>query len=375
MAPFGARNEITNVGGAGWTPGQARWACVGEALERCQAQPLPRDASLLACHDAWPIDEPAASPDVWVLFHPSQYALSDFPFRPFTGRTVCRWVCFRVAPTGEPVWVPEQLAFLYPREGDEHFIAPATSTGLTCGRVTDPVLIRGVQEVIERDGVMGAWWGSYPVEEWDESDVWAVLGPHVRVRLWRPNLTYRFYRVDSPFSGHLVLATLTGEDHAGVCFSTGAACRETRREAWLKAALEAVQGRHFVRRLRQAREPEQGFPRDFEAHATFYTLRPELLDATVLARALAPRPQDELLESREGLGALRERLGKAHPIWFRNVTPPWLAHANREWVVWKVLVPGLQPEHGNHALPQLGGPLWAPRTFLEWKTMLPHPFG
>ena len=40
------------------------------------------------------------------------------------------------------------------------------------------------------------------------------------------------------------------------------------------------------------------------------------------------------------------------------------------WHVLRVMVPGLQPLHGNHLLPHLGGPLWAPRGWKEWSAML-----
>ena len=59
-AQFGARAELTNVGGAGWSAAEARLACVGEALERCQAQPLPQDARVTASHADWPLADLAA---------------------------------------------------------------------------------------------------------------------------------------------------------------------------------------------------------------------------------------------------------------------------------------------------------------------------
>ena len=54
----------------------------------------------------------------------------------------------------------------------------------------------------------------------------------------------------SPFSAHVTLAAVEGEDREGyIIFSIGAACRETRQASLLKAILEAVQGRHYVRLL------------------------------------------------------------------------------------------------------------------------------
>jgi hypothetical protein len=56
------------------------------------------------------------------------------------------------------------------------------------------------------------------------------------------------------------------------------------------------------------------------------------------------------------------------------MTPPGLAMDGLDWRVLRVLVPGLQPLHGHHRWPQLGGPLWAPRGLAEWENVTPHPF-
>ena len=72
-------------------------------------------------------------------------------------------------------------------------------------------MLRGLQEVIERDAVVGAWWQRYPLEEWDAGGVFALLGEAVTYRCQRPNLHYRFYRVDTPFSAHVPVVTLAGK--------------------------------------------------------------------------------------------------------------------------------------------------------------------
>src|SRR5262249_51844022 len=164
------------------------------------------------------------------------------------------------------------------------------STGLVCGRLGDPVLLRGLQEVIERDAILGAWWGSYPLEKCSPDPVLATLDRTLPPRLLRPNLRYRFYRVRSPFSSHVTMVTLEGEDREGYCFSIGSACRETRAASWQKAILEAVQGRHYVRYLKPllASRPldELQSPGDFAGHAAYYSIFPEKLAGTVLTNAV-----------------------------------------------------------------------------------------
>jgi ribosomal protein S12 methylthiotransferase accessory factor len=363
------------TGGAGWDEESAELAAVGEAVERWLPHPLPQDGAVEAAYDSWPLDEPAVEPERWVLFHPEQYAQPDFPFEPYTRRTRCRWVCCRRACTGEACWAPEEKVFLAARPGGRQWLLPGLSTGLSCGRFGDPVLLRGLQEVIERDALVGAWWGRYALEEQGPEQVFAALGGDLPARLRRPNLRYRCYRVASPFSSHVTLVTLEGQDWEGPCFSAGSACRETRAASWRKALLEAVQGRQYVRYLKgtlSASGPPEGPPADFAAHAVYYSLHPEELARTPLGSAGGATSEGE--GTAEAVAELAERLGPLRPILFRHLTPPPLAAERLGWVVLRVLVPGLQPLHGHHGYPFLGGPHWAPRSLAEWRTMPPHPF-
>jgi ribosomal protein S12 methylthiotransferase accessory factor len=365
------------VGGAGWTAEQAEGACVGEAVERLRSYPLPCDRAVEASYARWRLDEPAVDPARWVLFHREQYALAGFPFRPFTEATECRWVCFRRTRTGEPWWVPEELAYLSPRPGERHLICPGVSTGMSCGRETNAVVLRGLQEAIERDAVMGAWWGGYALEEWGPDEVTSVIGPSVPRRVFRPNLRYRFYRIATPLSAHATAVTVEGEDREGFCFAAASACRETRAGSWTKAILEAVQGRHYVRYLLSELDLERPAPpeapADFSDHALFYSVHTEQLAGTVLHRPANSREKVDW-RRHEGLEELVERLGPERPALFRNMTPPGIAREIGDWHVVKVLVPGLQPLHGNHRLAHLGGELWAPRGLNAWAEMMPHPF-
>jgi ribosomal protein S12 methylthiotransferase accessory factor len=268
--------------------------------------------------------------------------------------------------------VPEELAYLYPRAGAEHTVGPAISTGLSAGRDAASVLLRGLQETVERDALMGAWWGSYALEKFPQDDVFGALGRDVARRFARPNLTYRFYRVATPLASHVAIATVEGEDREGFVFSAGSACRETRRATWLKALVEAVQGRHYARYLkgRLSNPAAPADVADFSDHAVYYSLHADDLGRTPLARAASPG-DDADRDREEGLAEIAERLGPDRPVLFRAMTPPALAP---EWRVAKVVVPGLQPMHGNHRYPFLGGPLWAPRGLDAWAAVPPHPF-
>jgi len=372
VPPWGPRDRELSLGGAGWTDDDARGACVGEAIERFQAYALPADEIVESSCADWPLDEPAVGPEGWVLFHPDQYRSRLFPFAPFSRDTRCRWVCFREAGTGSPRWIPEEFGFLFHAAGDRPRISPAYSTGLSCGRSGHPILLRGLQEAIERDGILGAWWGAYGIEEWSAAAVFGELDPSLPPRFRRPNRRYRFYRVKSPFSDHVTIATVEGEDRDGFVFAAGSSCRESRPASWAKSLLEALQGAAYVRQLRADRGGLDWVDTltDYAHHAAYYAAHPAKLDDTVLLHAGPPTGGASPAET---MSVLRERLGPARPVLFRNLTPPAIAQEHADWIVLRVVVPGLQPLHGNHAWPHLGGPLWR-GPLDDWRSTQPHPF-
>ena len=364
------RSGLLHVGGSGWSDDAAAAACVGEGIERLFAYPTKQDATIESSYESWPLDEPAIAPERWVLFHPQQYGSGDFPFDPLTRQTRCRWICFRDVSSGEPQWVPEEFAYLLPRAGYGHRFCPATSTGLAAGTAGQPVVLRALQEVIERDALLGAWWGAYTLEEFGQEDAWNA---EESLRLQRPNLHWRFFKIQSPFSHHVTMVTVEGEDREGFCHSVGSACRESRRTSWIKSTLEAVQGRHYVRHLRQQSLEILRPPlKTFADHALYYSFHRDELKRTAFHRA---RPgAKETAFPDESLPVLCERIKKMSPVLVRNLTPPMLRGKKMDWQVIKVIVPGLQPLHGDDGFAHLGGPLWLPRGLQEWNDISPHPF-
>ena len=372
-APWRDTDPPTDASGIGWDEASAEAACVGEAIERLQTYPLPDDRLLEASYADWPLAEPAVAPDRWVLFRAEQHRQAGFPFVPFTAASKVDWVCCRQALTGSPWWVPSEMVYLHPRVERPHGIAPGLSTGLAAGRAGHPILLRGLQEVIERDAVVGAWWGAYDLEEFRSEDVLAGLGPERAERVRRPNLRYRCFRVRSPLSEHVAIVSLEGEDREGFCFSVGSACRETMPESWEKAILEAIHARFFVRHLKNTLAVTTQPPATFAEHAVHYSHHPERLPDTVLGvrRPFSPRLATE---TREDLPLLVGRLGPTRPVLVRDLTPPALSSAQLGWRVLRVIVPGLQPLHGNHLLAHLGGPLAAALDVETWPSAPPHPF-
>ena len=126
--------ETTTSSGIGWDEAAAEGACVGEAIERLQCGPLSDDLLVGARFDAWPLPEPAIAPATWVLFHPDQYRQPGFPFQPLTGESLCDWVCCRRVITGEPWWIPAELAYLHQPAGQIRLVMSVHKRKHTYGR-------------------------------------------------------------------------------------------------------------------------------------------------------------------------------------------------------------------------------------------------
>lgn len=381
--PAGQRRDALHVGAASMAEEGARLACVGEALERLAAEPARTDDLVRAT--AAQLGEAAIAPHRWCLFARDQHATEGFPFAPFDDATETRWTRCRLARDGASRLVPAELVYL-----DVPFarrITAGVSTGLAAGTDADGAALRGLQEQLERDAVASAWAGAYALERLDGARVFAALGEPLARRVRRPNLRYGFFRIRSPFSDAITMVTLEGEDHEGACFSIGSACRETPRASLEKALLEAIQGRFYVRAL-LARAPgsdgragsEAEEPRTFEEHAAYYTFNPARLAETPLAGAregdasalLDPAGAHE--RAPESFETLARRLGPERPVLLRLMTPSVVSRALPGWVVVRVLVPGLTPLHGAHALAHLASPAYGGRSFAAHRASPPHPF-
>lgn len=369
LSRSGPRSETDQIGGAGWTTEAARLACTGEAIERLQPYPLPSDGLVRGSY-AELRGRTRLSPAQLRQFHPDQFTAAN-PFEAFSEESVCDWAVCRDLRSGEPVLAPAETIYLYP-PGNVHRFGPGISTGLSCGRRSQPVALAGLREVLERDAVVGAWWGAYELEELADNPL--RHDAQLIARVSRPNLSYRFYRVRSPHTDMVTLVSLSGEDLDGPLFSIGSACRESLAQSFEKSLLEAIQGRHFVRYLAKAgaQHSPDGAPHNFVQHATYYSQHPARLRDTVLENATRAPARHALPRGTEDRRALLERLGERRVI-ARLMTPPAVGQVGADWQVVRVWVEGMQALHGDHGLPFLGGPLWR-RPIADWRLVPPHPF-
>jgi ribosomal protein S12 methylthiotransferase accessory factor YcaO len=174
----------------------------------------------------------------------------------------------------------------------------------------------------------------------------------------------------------VTVVTVEGDDIDGFLFSVGSACRENLSDSFKKALLEALQGRLYVRSLRERgiSRPLSKLPESFAEHALYYSLNRSELKKSALATP-EKRVQEISKESgSEDIAALMAALGSERRVLWRVVSHPWVHQGERPGIVVRVLVPGLQPLHGHHGFPHLGGSFWKGRSVKEYLRIGPHPF-
>ena len=400
IAAFGATAAPSHAGGVGLTHDDAWCGAIGEAAERYCAALGP--SRLLARVRAWTDFEPAEAvdPETLALFSEQQHRQEGFPIRPFHRDTPTAWLpgwhlITPVAEPSKPCWI---LADCVGLGGNDRStggpINVPTSTGLAAAQTLEQAVLAGVCEVIERDSFVVAWRNGLSTPRVDlhaHALDWLrdLLEQHL---LW-PRIEYYIADLTAD-TGIPVYAVISrGRSEDGTVVSFGAACHPVARVALTKALLEAAMGRAYVRQLLR-RQPVKRYRRDlqdvctFDDHAQFYTRHPRYWTNL---RRLVNRKQLANLDtfsspSADEHDALRRISEKLRDLGLAScwceLTTPDVAAAGLHVV--RVLVPGMQPLHGDHRLPFLGGSRgrepnrvfnWAGTTPLRrQRQVLPHPY-
>lgn len=358
------------AGGAGRDEAAARAAAIGELLERYAAArallPTRARADLLRGERRLAI----------TAYTPAQQAQPGFPYADAYGRDAFVRVFDLL--TNEPVWAPEVLVSTAAAAG-----GLATSSGLAAHPLVTVALLRAVQELVERDALMVAWLHGIGAPRRPLTDVVRSLAEPIDAEVGLFDLTPAY----SPHPVAVVAGSAFVDGRRRCAF--GLACRTRWADAVEKAALEWAQGLVFagVTTGFDTADDVAMTPADvtdFDAHAVFYTRRPDLWEqlpwwrgapaAAAPVQAAAGRPVDEL-------DALVHAL-TAHGVelFYRDLTLPDTAACGVRVV--RVLSPQLAGIHGDHRWPQLGGtaadlaqrfPTAA--TLTRFPSPYPHPLG
>src|SRR5918911_2581384 len=178
-------------GGAGLTREAARWAAIGEAVERYCSSVFFPDEFLLGTYEEVRRHGRAVDPRTFALFHPKQRDSVRYAWVDDDPRLCWTWGYSLTA--REPTLIPASLVYIpyYPfRQAEgEVTIAPGVSTGQATARDPSSAVLSGLYEIIERDAFMISWLNRLPLTRLDIESNPAVRDIF-RSRFERPDLEY-----------------------------------------------------------------------------------------------------------------------------------------------------------------------------------------
>lgn len=348
LPSFAAVPEPTSTGGtsggASRDQAAARLAALAEAMERYAAARCPIEsvpaADLTTGVPLWRLED-------FSLHSAEQQAHPDFPY---PGYASPRYAEAWTMPGNRPIRVPAGLVGL-----DETHGLPATSSGLAAGPSTTAALLRGLQELVERDAFTTTWLHGVAARR---VKVPAELADPVR----ELGGEVTGFDLTPAYSPHPVVAVagtlpLRGEPRPTV----GLACRAGWAEAMEKAWVEWCQGTVFVS-VERSREPDRRLAphevTDFDRHAVYYATD---LDRWATLPWWSGPPAESTSDSAAAgkgaaaeLGELVDALTVAGVrLAYRELTTSELLALGVYAV--RVLSPDLAPLHANHNWPHLGG--------------------
>lgn len=348
-------------GGAGLTHEAARWAALGEAVERYCASVYFRDELVLASYAELSTTGRALAPGELALFHERQRETIRYTW--FEEDTAICWLPTRSFTSGHDVLVPASSVFVpyYPfrAEEGEVTIGPGISTGLASGRSLSAAMLSGLLEVVERDAFMITWLGRLPVPRIDPHS-----SPRLKTvaqRLDRTHLRYVLSWMATDVALPTVLCTVVDQSYDPPLIACGGAAHLDPEIAAIKAMVEAAQTREWARVMGHEPEPrliEADFANvtDFEDHVFLYGHGDMGECVNFLLDAPREVAVDELPRAVEK-DELRAALARVHAAGWEvlcaNLTTVDVEQCGHHVV--KMIVPCAQQLEGDHSHRLLGG--------------------
>jgi thiazole/oxazole-forming peptide maturase SagD family component len=239
------RAEYGYAGSAATRLADALLRLFGEGAERFALLPIRTRNGLTAFHDLG-IDQ---------AINPQRIVAGTRKSPPARSKLRMRWLQGQSVPAGGPKFVPQQLVevpYIYAR-GEAILRSPIT-TGAAAGYSLRECLTRGLLEVIERDAFLLAWLTQArlarpprPKDRHEFSDLDRLLTECTRYRL-----SVELRLLPSSFPVSVVAAFMFDETDFGPKIAVGASAAFDPEEAGLKALLEALQLRSWLRSERNS---------------------------------------------------------------------------------------------------------------------------
>jgi ribosomal protein S12 methylthiotransferase accessory factor len=349
-------------GGAGLSREQAIAATIGEGIERYCSNFYNPESLKYGSYSG--LSDQSVEPSTWILYSDSQY--DEVPYAKFNHDTSITWVVAKSWISGEKWLVPASMVFLpYSRcYLKEAIVSPSISTGLSCRQTEVEAVLFGLYECVERDAFTIFWLNclrapSILPERIPDQELQEIFDD----RFARPGISYYMYNITLDIGIPTFFAVAIGTSNIGQMFTVGSASNLDGRKGLLKAILETAQARPYLR-YEFLRNPSWSCGEDFanvqtfDDHAKVYTSRPDLIKhLTFCTRNFRPNARLRNESTGNPSKDLRKVLSKLKQMGLDaivvNLTTPDVRELGLTVV--KVIIPGLQPLHGNHRYPFLGG--------------------
>jgi ribosomal protein S12 methylthiotransferase accessory factor len=344
--------------GKGCTPTEAIAGAIGEAVERYCASHFDTDQT---CSAPWVTVEPdAIAPPEFVLYSATQYAKRDFQYHRWDPKDEIMWIKARELPNGRAVLVPASLVYL---AGTVEYLCPSTSNGLAAGFELEDAVLRGLYELIERDGFLVNWMNRLSAPE-VEFPVNHGLPGSIRMHYQRFGVKVCVFNLSTDLPAYVMMAIAldaTGEGPAAV---VGLGCHLDPDVALLKSLLELCQVRPSETRRYRAERPGERLKRyedvqSLEDHSAFLSTKERLGEFDFLLETGRKQKLGDLPNFAGGnvdadlnrcLNALSER---GYRVVYTDLTTPDVNDYGLHVV--RVLATGLQPIHFGYGKERLGG--------------------
>jgi ribosomal protein S12 methylthiotransferase accessory factor len=347
--------------GKGLTEEDAMLGALGEAVERyCASHAAMKRTRRAAMQQ---LSGEAISPLDFVLYSDSQYARSDFPFRPWQPHDELLWAEMNELGSEARAWVPAAFVYLNsPSDQNQDFICTSNSSGFAAGPDLKLAIRSAALELLERDAFVITWLNSLAVPEIDFVHVEGIIGD-IRSTYQREGAELRAFLLATDLPVAVVMALVVDWTGGGPAAMIGLGCEFDRRTALRKALFEVCQLHELLRRKHEEgaakRLNSYADVATMEEHAAYFLRQDHLFEFDFL---LHPGPKVGIDDQcslpvatvDEDLKTLQSALAASGcRVFYRDLTTPDLeAYPVR---VARVLITHLQPLHFGYGMQRLGG--------------------
>jgi ribosomal protein S12 methylthiotransferase accessory factor len=352
----------TRNGGAGLTQEEGLMATIGEGIERYCCNFYYENDLFYGTYNEY--KNKAVNPSDWILYSDLQYNSRNFPFKKFDENTKIRWVEGKSWISNKKKLIPASMVYIpYYHSNKEDVICPGISTGLSCRSSMEEAILYGLYECIERDAFTIFWLNQLetPIVDMENIDN-QELKNIFNQRFKKNDIKYNVYDITLDISVPTYFTSSIGTTDIGKMYCVGSASNLNGNRALLKSLIETAQSRPYLRYVFNENRKwriKKNFINinTFDDHARVYTQNPSLIKnlkiysyKNKIKTKIDNKSEGTIKDLRKVLSMLKY---KGYDVLIIDLTTEDVHDLGFHVV--KVLIPGLQPLHGDHRFPFLGG--------------------